>query len=67
MTTQYVVVNHHQYAPDSYRVYSSQDEYLEEYPSMYTLVYEGLTEEEAEWLCDELNQVNLDAYYLRNQ
>jgi len=67
MTTEYVVVNHHQYAPDGYRVYSSQDEYLSQYPSMYTFVYEGLTQEEAESLCEELNQEALDAYNLRHR
>ena len=60
----YVVVYHHHYAPDGYRVYSSQDEYLSQYPSMYTLVYEGLTEEEAIDFCYELNSDALDDYYL---
>ncbi len=63
----YVVVYHHHYAPDGYRVYSSQDEYLSQYPSMYTIVQEGLLQDEANALCEHLNESALDDYYQENQ
>ena len=52
----YAVVYHHQYSPQGYRVYRTDDRYLEEYPSMYTLIEDELTQQAAESLCEELNE-----------
>jgi hypothetical protein len=52
----YAVVYHHQYSPQGYRVYCSDDRYLEEYPSMYTMIRDGLSQQAAESLSQELNE-----------
>jgi hypothetical protein len=52
----YAVVYHHQYSPQGHRVYRTDDRYLEEYPSMYTLIEDELTQQAAESLCEELNE-----------
>jgi len=52
----YVVVYHHQYSPQGYRVYCSDDAYLEEYPSMYRMIEDNLSQQAAESLCQELNE-----------
>jgi len=68
----YAVVYQHQYSPQGYRVYRSvyrlvqsippyilsdkNDKYLEEYPSMYTMIEDSLSRQAAESLCIELNE-----------
>ena len=52
----YAVVYHHQYSPQGHRVYKSDDKYLEEYPSMYTMIEDNLSQQAAESLCQELNE-----------
>ena len=51
----YAVVYHHQYSPQGHRVYKSDDKYLEEYPSMYTMIEDNLSQQAAESLCEEAN------------
>ncbi len=52
----YAIVYHHQYSPQGHRVYKSDDKYLEEYPSMYTMIEDNLSQQAAESLSQELNE-----------
>jgi hypothetical protein len=52
----YAVVYHHQYSPKGYRVYRTDDAYLEEYPSMYRMIEDRLSQQAAESLSQELNE-----------
>jgi hypothetical protein len=62
MTETYVVVHHPCYAPQGHRVYVDTDEYLNEYPSMYLLIQNSLTEQEAHALCDSLNDIEQEMH-----
>jgi len=58
----YAVVYHHQYSPQGYRVYRTDDAYLEEYPSMYTMIEDGLSQQAAESLCAVLSLQEWEEY-----
>ena len=54
----YAVVYHHQYSPQGYRVYRTDDQYLSDYPSMYTMIEDSLSYEDAERICEYSNETN---------
>jgi len=53
----YAVVYHHQYSPQGYRMYQLDSPYLKDYPSMYTMIEDNLTQEAAKNLMEESNRL----------
>ncbi len=58
----YCVVHHNCYAPQGHRVYRSDDQYLEDYPSMGTILDAYASMEEAQAAADGLNAQEWEEY-----